>query len=195
VEPSLRVLFDRALSDEPSAPPGDLAREAMAGGRRQRRRRHLLAGGVAGVVTALVAAVAVNVATAPPSIPTAMTLAVGPACRQPVVVEDELAVFLRQDVTDRQRANLDESLRSDPRVQRLRFETREAAYEKFRQMYRDSPDLVAAVKPGQLPDSFRVTLVQPERSLPFQEEIQRRPGVETVVRTVCDGRQPAGEGE
>jgi cell division protein FtsX len=189
------VLFDRALTDEPPAPPGDLAREAMAGGRRQRRRRHMLAGGVAGVVTALVAAVAVNVATAPPSIPTAMSLAVGPVCDRPVVVEDELAVFLNDDVTDRQRADLDELLRSDPRVERLRYESRESAYEQFKEMYRDSPDLVAAVQPGNLPESFRVRLVQPEQSLPFQEELQRRPGVETVVRTVCDGHQPAGEGE
>jgi hypothetical protein len=29
----------------------------------------------------------------------------------------------------------------------------------------------------------------------MEEELQRRPGVEAVVRTVCDGRQGAGEGE
>jgi cell division transport system permease protein len=195
VDQTLRVLFERALSDEPLPPPGDVAAEAMAGGRRLRRRRHLLAGGVAGVVTTLATVVAVNVATAPPSVPTAMSLATRPGCSQPVEVADEIAVFLRHDVTDRQRADLDESLRSDPRVRQVRFETREAAYEKFKQMYRDAPDLVAAVKPAQLPESFRVTLAEREERLPMQEELQRRPGVEIVVGTVCDGRQRAGEGE
>jgi cell division transport system permease protein len=195
VDQTLRVLFERALSDEPLPPPGDVAAEAMAGGRRLRRRRHLLAGGVAGVVTTLATVVAVNMATAPPSVPTAMSLATRPGCSQPVEVADEIAVFLRHDVTDRQRADLDESLRSDPRVRQVRFETREAAYEKFKQMYRDAPDLVAAVKPAQLPESFRVTLAEREERLPMQEELQRRPGVEIVVGTVCDGRQRAGEGE
>jgi cell division transport system permease protein len=194
MDQDLRVLFERALSDEPVPPPGDLAQEAMAGGRRRRHRR-LLAGGVAGVVIALAAVVAVDVATAPPSTPTAMSLAIRSGCGQPVEVEDEIAVFLREDVTDRQRADLDESLRSDPRVWQVRFVTREAAYEKFKEVYRDAPDLLAAVKPGQIPESFRVTLAQPEQSLPMEEELQRRPGVEGVVRTVCDGRQGAGEGE
>lgn len=192
---NLRVLFERALSDEPFPPPGDLAQEAMAGGRRRRRRRHLLAGGVAGVATALAAVLAVDVATAPPPTPTMMSLAVRSGCGQPVEVEDEIAVFLRADVTDQQRVDLDESLRSDPRVQRVRFETRKAAYEKFKEMYRDAPDLLSAVKPGQIPESFRVTLAQPEQSPPMEEELRRRLGVDAVVRTVCDGPQGAGEGE
>ncbi|MDQ7908268.1 permease-like cell division protein FtsX [Phytohabitans sp. ZYX-F-186] len=195
MDQNLRVLFERALGDEPLPPPGDLAQEAMAGGRRRRRRRHLLAGGVAGVVTVLATVVAVNLATAPPSIPTAMSLAIGPGCSQPVEVVDEIAVFLRHDVTDRQLADLDESLRSDPRVRQVRFQTREAAYEKFKEMYRDAPDLIAAVKPRQIPESFRVTLAQPEQSPPMEEELRRRPGVEAVVRTACEGRPGAGEGE
>ena len=136
MDQDLRVLFERALGDEPVPPPGDLVQEAMAGGRRRRRRR-LLAGGVVGAVIALAAVGAVDVATAPPSTPTAMSLAARLGCGQPVQAENEIAVFLEQDITDRQRADLDESLRSDPRVRRVRFESREAVYEKFKEIYRE----------------------------------------------------------
>jgi cell division protein FtsX len=127
--------------------------------------------------------------------PAALSPAIRPGCSQPVEVEDEITVFLRYDITDRQRADLDESLRSDPRVRQVRFETRDAAYEKFKEIYRDAPDLVAAVKPEQFPESFRLTLAQPEESLSMEEEFQRRPGVEDVVGAGCDGRQGAGEDE
>lgn len=154
MDQSLKTLFDRALSDEPLPPPGDLAQEAMASGRRRRRRRHLVVGGVASVVTVLAAVVAVNVTTAAPTTPTAVALANPPGCPQ---VVNEIAVFLENDITDEQRAALDDWLRSDPRVRQARYESKEVAYAKFREMYWDAPDLVNAVKPDQLPASFRVT--------------------------------------
>jgi cell division protein FtsX len=170
----------------------------MTGGRRRRRRWQLLAGGgVAGVVTVLATVVAVNVASTPPATPTAMSLAMSlmtnPPCGQAAQAETEVAVFLRSDVTDRQRADLDESLRTDPRVRQVRYESKEASYEKFKQMYRDAPDLVAAVKPSHLPEAFRITMAWPSERLALKEELEQRPGVETVVATTCDQR--AGEGE
>ncbi|MCW6003783.1 hypothetical protein K1W54_04200 [Micromonospora sp. CPCC 205371] len=67
---SLRTLFDRALVDEPPQPPGELAREAMASGRRLRGRRRMLAGGgAAGVATALVAVIAMSAARTPAPVP------------------------------------------------------------------------------------------------------------------------------
>jgi cell division protein FtsX len=148
---------------------------------------------MAGVVTVLATVVAVNVASSPPPTPSAMALAIGPGCGQPEQAAVEVAVFLLEDVTDQQRADLDESLRSDPRIRQVRYDSREVAYERFKRMYQDEPDLVAAVKPGQLPASFRLTLAHGERRVALEEELRQRPGVETVVGTICG--KLVGEGE
>jgi hypothetical protein len=58
VDQNLRVLFERALGDEPVPSPGDLAQEAMVQGTRLRRRRSLLAGGAAAGVVAVFATMA-----------------------------------------------------------------------------------------------------------------------------------------
>lgn len=192
MDQSLRELFDRALSDEPPAPPGDLAAEAMTGGRSRRRRRQLLAGGVAGVATVLATVVAVTVLSTPPATPLAMSLAARPKCSQDAVPPVEISIFLRDGVTDKQIAVLDASLRSDPRVRQVRYDSREVAYERFKEMYRDAPDLVAAIKPGQLPAAFRVTLTQRSGHLGLMEDVRRRPGVETVAGASC---VLPGEGE
>ena len=191
MDQSLRVLFDRALSDEPLPPPGDMAREAMVGGRRLRRKRQLVIGGAAGLIAVLAAVVAVNVGTGPSTPLTAVALAMRAGC----VERDEIAVFLNQDVTDQQRAALDASLRSDPRVRAARYESKEQAYAAFKWHYRDAPDLVNAVRPDQLPESFRVTPAGSSGRLALQEELQRRPGVETVVGDICVHEKRSGEGE
>lgn len=193
MDQNLRVLFERALSDEPASPPGDLAQEAMAIGRRRRHRRHLLTGGVAGAVTVLATVVAVNMASTPPATPVAMSLMARPLCGEPAEPAIEVAIFLKPDITDQQRASLAESLRSDPHVLRVRYESKEAAYAKFKEMYRDAPDLVGAVKLRDMPDSFRVTMAASSDRLALQEESERQPGVESVVGKICG--QPAKEGE
>lgn len=192
MDQGLKVLFDRALSNEPLPPPGDLAQEAMAGGRRRRRRRHLVVGGAAGVVTVLATVFALNLATAEPDTAKAISFATRPGCTQ---VATEIPVFLTQDITDAQRASLDAWLRSDPRLRQVRYESKETAYEKFRQTYRDAPDLIAAVKPGQLPESFRIEVARGTAWTALQEEIRARPGVEDVVGEECAGGKRPGEGE
>ncbi|GAA4470579.1 hypothetical protein GCM10023170_087610 [Phytohabitans houttuyneae] len=192
MDQSLKVLFERAIGDEPLPPPGDLARQAMAGGRRSRRRRHLAVGGAAGVVAALAATFALNVTATEPANQTAMSVATRPECP---LLETSFAVFLENDITDEQRAALDQWLRHDPRVQQVRYESKEAAYEKFRQLYRDAPDLVAAVKPGQLPEAFHVDVVPGAPRLALQEDTQKRAGVESVAGGGCPDGQRPGEGE
>ncbi|MEH1130452.1 permease-like cell division protein FtsX [Micromonospora sp. CPCC 206061] len=188
MQDSLRTLFDRALDDEPPQPPGELAREAMASGKRLRGRRRLLAGGgAAGFATVLVAVIAVGAARTPAPEPAdAVAMAMRPAaCTETARKLVEAVLFLRADVTDRQRADLDELLRSDARVLQVRYESRQAAYAKFKEMYRDAPDLVASVKPEHLPESFRVKLARPSGYATFVKDVEGRPGVETAVVGEC----------
>jgi cell division transport system permease protein len=194
VQDSLRTLFDRALDDEPP-PRGELAQEAMASGRRLRGRRCLLAGGgAAGVTTVLVAVIAVSAARTPAPEPAeAVAMAMRPACTEVAPRLVEAALFLRADVTDQQRADLDLLLRSDSRVLRVRYESRQAAYDNFKRMYRDAPDLVASVRVEQIPESFRVTLAKPSGYAEFVKDVEGRPGVEAVTVAQCTESSSSGE--
>jgi cell division transport system permease protein len=183
VQDSLRTLFDRALDDEPPS-RGELAQEAMARG----RRRLLAGGGAAGVTTVLVAVIAVSAARTPAPEPAeAVAMAIRPACTDVAPRLVEAALFLRADVTDQQRADLTVWLKSDPRISAVRYESRQAAYEKFKRMYRDAPDLVAAVKQEQLPEAFRVKLDERSDRATFVKEVEGRPGVESAQVGECPG--------
>jgi cell division protein FtsX len=193
----MRVLFERALDDEPVPPPGDLAQEAMAEGTRLRRRRGLLAGGsAAGVLAVLVTVVALNMTasrlgTAPES--AAMAQPASTACVMGVQHDaTDVAIFLRDDITDQQSLDLYHALRSDPLVLTTTFESREQQYEKFKALWRDSPDLVAAVKADQMPDSYRVTLSKPAQFPAFEARYKGMRGVEVLVGSRCPAGSPTG---
>jgi cell division transport system permease protein len=71
----------------------------------------------------------------------------------------EVSIFLKADVTDDQRNAIQQALQSDPLVaQPIIHETKEKAYAKFKEEFKDAPDLVAATNPSSLPESFRVKL-------------------------------------
>lgn len=95
----------------------------------------------------------------------------------------EVSIFLKADITDEQRSALDGELRADPLVAQggVTYESREEAYENFRQLYRDSPDLVESVKPDTLPESFRVKLKDPQKFKEISERYKDKAGVDDIV--------------
>lgn len=93
----------------------------------------------------------------------------------------EVSIFLKTDVSDEQRSSLDTALKADPLVQEVIYESKDAAYDKFKTMYQDAPDLVNAVKPGQLPESFRVKLKDPEEYKAIVEKYQTTEGIDEIV--------------
>lgn len=186
----LKDLFDRALDDEPLSPDGDLARQAMAQGRGIRRRRGLLVGGSTAAVVAV--AVALNLTAAPTGPPVQMSAGAArmaqaePQCRWSVSGDaTDVAIFLRQDITGRQRQALQDALRADPLVRSLLFETRQQAYVRFKELWRDSPDFVAAVDESQLPESFRLELIRPTQYSRFAATYADRAGIQDLVGGTC----------
>jgi len=194
VQQDLRGLFERALDDEPVPPPGDPVRQAMAHGRRIRRRRGLLAGGSAAVLVAATT-VAFNLALAPDEAPpmpvSRAAMAMGPAepgCSWPVLdAATDVSLFLGDDITLAQIAGLRDALWSDPDVRDVQFESRAQAYQKFKVLWRDSPDFVAAVGAESLPQSFRVQLARPAGYPRFAAVFAGRAGVTELVGQACAG--------
>ncbi|GAB7048244.1 permease-like cell division protein FtsX [Catenuloplanes indicus] len=93
----------------------------------------------------------------------------------------EVAMFLKSDVNDEQRLNLDAALKSDDLVQSYELETKEKALEKFQTLWRDTPDLVNSVSAEQLPESFRVKLNNPEQYEDFAAKYASAEGVDEIL--------------
>jgi cell division transport system permease protein len=95
--------------------------------------------------------------------------------------EIEVSIFLREDVTDAQRTAINQAIDSNPLVQSKTYETREEAFEKFKVLWRDSPDFIKSVGPDSLPESFRVKLKDPEQYKAFADQMAGQQGIQDIV--------------
>jgi cell division transport system permease protein len=75
----------------------------------------------------------------------------------------QVSIFLADDVTDEQRAEIESRLEASPEVKSYLYESKEEAYERFQQQFSQQPELVENTPADALPESFRVELVNPER--------------------------------
>ncbi len=93
----------------------------------------------------------------------------------------QVTIFLKNDVTEAQRANLDTALKDDPLIKDHFYESKQEAYERFKEQFRDAQDLVNSVKPDALPESFRVTLKNPEQFSQIDQKYQGSEGIDQIV--------------
>jgi cell division transport system permease protein len=75
----------------------------------------------------------------------------------------QVSIFLTDDVTDEQRAEIESRLDASPEVKTYLYESKEEAYERFQQQFSQQPELVENTPADALPESFRVEMVNPER--------------------------------
>jgi cell division transport system permease protein len=93
----------------------------------------------------------------------------------------QVTIFLKNDVTEAQRANLDTALDGDPLIKDHFYESKQEAYERFKEQFRDAQDLVNSVKPEALPESFRVTLNNPEQFSEIDQKYKGSEGIDQIV--------------
>ncbi|MEV4136432.1 permease-like cell division protein FtsX [Dactylosporangium sp. NPDC049742] len=93
----------------------------------------------------------------------------------------EVSIFLKNDVTDDQRASLKSALEGNALVKQVTHESKSEAYARFKTQFRDAPDLVNATKEDSLPESYRVKLKDPKTVKQLQEEFISQPGVSDIV--------------
>jgi hypothetical protein len=182
LDQNLRLLFDRALADEPEPPPGDLAPRAMAIGLRWRRRRWLAAGGAVAAGLAVFAAVGlVNPKSEAPvaMVPARFASLLNPVCQSPARDSvTDVSVFLTADITDEQRAAVDSALRADGTVY---YESNDEAYIAYKKLFSDVPAILDGVDASELPESFRVKL----RRAVLTTDVTGMPGVDQVIWSAC----------
>ncbi|WP_436523427.1 permease-like cell division protein FtsX [Actinoplanes sp. HUAS TT8] len=97
--------------------------------------------------------------------------------------EIEVSIFLVDNVSEGQITALEEKLKSNPLVKTATHETKQDALERFKVLYADSPDFVAAVNADSLPESFRVKLNNPEDYDKFNASLgdQQSQGIQRVI--------------
>jgi cell division transport system permease protein len=93
----------------------------------------------------------------------------------------EVSIFLKGDVTQAQRDALHADLDAMPDVEHVFFESKDEAYERFKQQFKDTPDIVANTTPDVLPESFRVKLKDPKKFDVIASAFADRPGVDNVL--------------
>ena len=78
----------------------------------------------------------------------------------------QVSIFLNQDATDADKAAIEaklDELTADDEVESYFFEDRDEAYARFQKQFESQPELVKNTPKEALPESYRVSLVNPER--------------------------------
>lgn len=90
----------------------------------------------------------------------------------------EVAVFLSPDISPSQRDQIRESLVAMPEVQPpVDYETKQEAFRRFKEIFRDQPDIIASTTEDALPESFRVKLRNPEQFTVVRDRLSGRAGI------------------
>jgi cell division transport system permease protein len=94
----------------------------------------------------------------------------------------EIAIYLNDDISPSDRTRLQTQLQDMPQVASLRYESKAEAYARFKDLYKNSPELVKNVSRTALPASFRVKLKDPQSQIgTIRAQVEGAPGVETVI--------------
>ncbi|MEV3923981.1 permease-like cell division protein FtsX [Actinomadura coerulea] len=90
-------------------------------------------------------------------------------------------VCQKQDVTDQQRETLKAQLAKMPQVSDVQYENKQQAYTRFKDRFAGSPGFVESTREGDIPDSFRVKLKNPEEYKAVAQAMLNQPGVDSVI--------------
>ncbi|MGZ4144738.1 MAG: permease-like cell division protein FtsX, partial [Actinomycetota bacterium] len=89
----------------------------------------------------------------------------------------EVAVFLTPDISSDERGQLQRDLLAMPEVESVIYESKPDAYQRFRRLFANQPDIVNNTSPDALPESFRVKLKDPHQFGVIRDRLQGRPGI------------------
>lgn len=87
----------------------------------------------------------------------------------------------KKDVTQQQREALTQTLKGLPEVAGVEYESKSAAYERFKTLFSNTPGFIAATKEGDIPDSLRVRLKDPSKYNEVISAAENSPGVDQIV--------------
>ncbi|GAB2849085.1 permease-like cell division protein FtsX [Actinocorallia aurea] len=87
----------------------------------------------------------------------------------------------KKEATEAQREELISTLDSLPEVAEVEYETKTQAFERFQELFANTPGMIAAVQEGDIPDSLRVRLKDPSDFSSVISAADHSPGVDQIV--------------
>src|SRR2546423_9230559 len=93
----------------------------------------------------------------------------------------EGSIFMKADAAPEEIDAVDRELRAMPEVKKVRFVTKQGAYDEFRKMFSNSPDMLETLNADQMPPSFRVVPRQAQQIDVVGGRFKDRAGVRDVV--------------
>jgi cell division transport system permease protein len=93
----------------------------------------------------------------------------------------ELSIFLNANATDNERDAVAHELQIMQGVKTVRFVDKPHAYQEFKSMFANTPDLVSSVSAPDMPPSFRVVPVRAEDVTAIGDQFKNQAGVRDVV--------------
>ncbi len=95
----------------------------------------------------------------------------------------EFVVWMQPEATAEQDANIRNSIEESPAIKEWIYVDQNQAYEEFREIFADTPELIEVVSPDVLPPSYRVVPENPDADVvaELSDQFVGRPGVEEVV--------------
>jgi cell division transport system permease protein len=106
------------------------------------------------------------------------------------VYEDKLQVnvYLTNDISANDKGCQDDpcrtlrrDLETDPAVESVKYENRDQAYQRFKEIFASQPELVKLARPEALPASFNVKLHDPDRPEVIIQTFSGRVGVDSIA--------------
>ncbi len=95
----------------------------------------------------------------------------------------EFIVFMNPDATPGQIDAMRDDLKNSPAIKRSTYLDHDAAFEEFKKLFQDQPELVENITPDILPTSFKVVPVDPSNTsvTALKAEFEKKAGVKGVV--------------
>jgi cell division transport system permease protein len=95
----------------------------------------------------------------------------------------EFIVFMNPDASQEQIGSVGRDLEENPQVRDVRFFDQSQAYEEFKRLYPEQPELVDALAPEQMPPSYRVVPLSADSGVikAIGNQFEKKPGVFSVA--------------
>ncbi len=95
----------------------------------------------------------------------------------------EFVVWMDPEASPEQDGAILEAISTSPDIRDYTYVDQDQAYEEFKEIFADTPELVEVVSPDVMPPSYRVVPVDPDADVveELASQFEGRPGVKTVV--------------
>ena len=95
----------------------------------------------------------------------------------------EFVVWMNPEATSEQNDTVLEAITGSAEIRDYEYVDQDAAYDEFKEIFADTPELIEVVTPEVMPPSYRVVPVDPDADVveELARQFQGRPGVKTVV--------------